>query len=543
MSTPSAAEFPLPPALQEGFWQWDKMHCPRAQTPLTEEIFLSGVSRGFSDAMDEFACPVGIRYQVANYYAYLTVLPQDLGDEPFEERLARYKRTMDDVLPRMGDLWANEWLPSIQPGLERARSTDYQALDDDALLAELERMSGEFYERYVVHGRINFVMVSASLYADAYNEALSPEDPTEPYHTLQGYPTRSLDAGRGLWALRETILASAELRQIFETGDAATLTVTLEGSAAGRTFLEELRTFLDEFAWRSDVFELADPTWREDPTIPLNILQGYIRVSEDEAPDRHYEASIAQREQLLAQARERLAGEPEQLGQIEGLHAMASHYLTLTEDHNYYIDQIGNAVIRLPILELGRRLVERGWLESQDDVFLLYTAEIQAGLAGTDRRALAGQRRAEMARWAEGIPPPVLGEPPPPSGDPLETAIQRMFGLPVEPSRDPSVLTGIGASHGTARGTARVVHDLSEASKVEPGDVLVCEMTMPAWTPLFSTVSAVVADTGGVLSHCAIVSREYGLPCVVGTMMGTAVLQDGMTVTVDGGQGLVRIEA
>ena len=321
------------------------------------------------------------------------------------------------------------------------------------------------------------------------------------------------------------------------------MTVTLEGSAAGRTFLEELRTFLDEFAWRSDVFELADPTWREDPTIPLNILQGYIRVSEDEAPDRHYEASIAQREQLLAQARERLAGEPEQLGQIEGLHAMASHYLTLTEDHNYYIDQIGNAVIRLPILELGRRLVERGRLESQDDVFLLYTAEIQAGLAGTDRRALAGQRRAEMARWAEGIPPPVLGEPPPPSGDPLETAIQRMFGLPVEPSRDPSVLTGIGASHGTARGTARVVHDLSEASKVEPGDVLVCEMTMPAWTPLFSTVSAVVADTGGVLSHCAIVSREYGLPCVVGTMMGTAVLQDGMTVTVDGGQGLVRIEA
>lgn len=148
MSTPSAAEFPLPPALPEGFWQWDKMHCPRTQTPLTEEIFLTGVSRGFSDAMDDFACPVGMHYQVANYYAYSTVLPQDLGDEPFEERLARYKQTMDDVLPRMGDLWANEWLPSIQPGLARARSTDYQALDDGALLAELERMSGEFYERY-----------------------------------------------------------------------------------------------------------------------------------------------------------------------------------------------------------------------------------------------------------------------------------------------------------------------------------------------------------------------------------------------------------
>ncbi len=78
---------------------------------------------------------------------------------------------------------------------------------------------------------------------------------------------------------------------------------------------------------------------------------------------------------------------------------------------------------------------------------------------------------------------------------------------------------------------------------MRPGDVLVCEMTMPPWTPLFSIATAVVADTGGVLSHCAIVSREYGMPCVVGTQIGTAVLQDGMLLTVDGSQGIVRIDA
>ena len=72
---------------------------------------------------------------------------------------------------------------------------------------------------------------------------------------------------------------------------------------------------------------------------------------------------------------------------------------------------------------------------------------------------------------------------------------------------------------------------------------MVCEMTMPPWTPLFSTVSAVVADTGGVLSHCAIVSREYRMPCVVGTLMGTAAIQDGMTITVDGSSGVVRIDS
>ena len=77
-----------------------------------------------------------------------------------------------------------------------------------------------------------------------------------------------------------------------------------------------------------------------------------------------------------------------------------------------------------------------------------------------------------------------------------------------------------------------VCHGIPGERKLKSGDILVCEMTMPAWTPLFSTVAAVVADTGGRLSHCAIVSREYGLPCVVGTAVGTAVLEDGMLVTV-----------
>ena len=72
---------------------------------------------------------------------------------------------------------------------------------------------------------------------------------------------------------------------------------------------------------------------------------------------------------------------------------------------------------------------------------------------------------------------------------------------------------------------------------------MVCEMTMPPWTPLFVTVNAVVADTGGVLSHCAIVSREYRMPCVVGTQVGTALLQDGIKITVDGSTGIVRIDS
>jgi pyruvate,water dikinase len=148
-----------------------------------------------------------------------------------------------------------------------------------------------------------------------------------------------------------------------------------------------------------------------------------------------------------------------------------------------------------------------------------------------------------MDKWSKIVPPPALGEPPESSGDPFEEAMIKMFGLPPEPSRDPDLVTGIGASAGIVQGPAKVVRRLDEASKLQPGDIMVCEMTMPPWTPLFSTVSGLVADTGGVLSHCAIVAREYRLPCVVGTTIGTSVITDGMLLTVDGSKGIVRIDS
>jgi pyruvate,water dikinase len=318
----------------------------------------------------------------------------------------------------------------------------------------------------------------------------------------------------------------------------------LERSDEGRNFLREFRAYLDEFGWRSEAFELADTTWRENPTIPLNTLQGYISLDEDANPDVRFSEAVQTREKLVGQARERLAGDPDKLARFNELYDMGRHNLVLTDDHNFYIDQVGDAILRPPLLEIGRRLVPQGSLADANDVFLLYLAEIRAGLAGVNQQSLAAQRQAEMVAWSKIIPPPTIGEQPPPSDDPWEEAVLRkMLGVPPEPSQDPDVITGTGASPGTVQGRAKVVYDLSEASKIQPGEILVCEMTMPAWTSLFSTVSAVVSDTGGVLSHCAIVSREYRIPCVVGTVMGTSVIKDGMLLTVDGSQGMVRIEA
>jgi pyruvate,water dikinase len=153
------------------------------------------------------------------------------------------------------------------------------------------------------------------------------------------------------------------------------------------------------------------------------------------------------------------------------------------------------------------------------------------------------RRRASFEESARIVPPLHLGAPTPANPDPLFVAIvDKTLGLlPTEPSRDPNVITGVAASPGMVHGTARVVRTLEDASKLRHGDIMVCEMTVPPWVPLFATINGVVADSGGILSHCAIVAREFHLPAVVGTHVGTSVIHDGMLLTVDGTHGLVRI--
>jgi pyruvate,water dikinase len=100
---------------------------------------------------------------------------------------------------------------------------------------------------------------------------------------------------------------------------------------------------------------------------------------------------------------------------------------------------------------------------------------------------------------------------------------------------------GLPGSAGVARGTARVIRSLAEAGKLQPGDVLIAVSTEPPWTPLFATASAIVTDAGGVLSHSAVVAREYRIPAVVGTGNATTTFKDGQLLEVDGNAGTVRV--
>ena len=275
----------------------------------------------------------------------------------------------------------------------------------------------------------------------------------------------------------------------------------------------------------------------------LAAIQGQLGLPAEADPDAQLQRAARVREDLTRRARGRLAGDPAVLARFDELYAHARCYLAIDEDHNFYIDQMGNAGMRLPVLEIGRRLARCEAIAAPEDVFMLNVDEITAGMSGVDQRPTVGVRQADRRRWAAVAPPDTLGVPPADDvADPLLAALSKQDAAPgAGGASGTGVITGTPAAAGVARGYARVARSLSDACAAQPGEVLVCEMTLPTWTPLFSTIAAVVSDTGGVLSHCAIVAREHGIPCVVGTQVGTHRIENGMLLTVDGSRGTVQI--
>jgi len=540
----SEAAFPSPDEI-EGFWAFDKMHAPRPVTPLASDLIVMTLADGFTEAQAEFDAGVAVTNIMVNYYYYASFHPLSDAAE-LADRKSRYEQTLAEKVPHVGRQWTEEWQPEIERQNLAEQAVDYTVMSDDELLAKLEELESRMRDQWRVHGRINFVLIASSQYCDYYDELMQPSDPTESYQSLQGWETKSLAASRGLWQLSRTVVASPGLREVFDTTEPSERVAALEGSEEGRAFLADLRSYLDQYGWRSDaVYDIADVTWREDPSIPLAALSSYLNLDDSASPDVLQEKAVRTRDALLAKARAELADDPDELAHFEELYEAAHYSNPLTEDHAFWIDQMMIAIVRRFTQELGRRLAERGQLADAEDVYMLHKDELQEALRdGVDRTELATQRREEMAAWAKVTPPPTLGTPPPPEADPFMDAITvRLLGItpPDDTPGDPNVIKGVAGSPGVVRGPARVVRSLAEASVLEDGDIMVCEMTLPPWVPLFSIVGGVVADTGGVLSHTAIVARDFELPAVVGTQVGTSAIADGTMVEVDGTKGTVTI--
>jgi len=235
----------------------------------------------------------------------------------------------------------------------------------------------------------------------------------------------------------------------------------------------------------------------------------------------------------------------EALEAMRAANAVNLRMAPLTPDHHFYIDQGANAHVRLVLLAIGRKLVEAGRLDQPDDVMFLRYYELRALIgdaAAVDARGIVARRRAEREAAAKISPRDWVG-----TVTPSQLAFPYLvnWGYPErfhrQQSTDEGTIEGIAGSPGSVEGTARVVMSVEEFDEVRDGDILVCQMTNPAWVVLFTKIVGLVTDTGGTTSHPAVLSREFGIPAVIGTSIATKRIRTGDRIRVDGTKGKVEI--
>jgi pyruvate,water dikinase len=395
-----------------------------------------------------------------------------------------------------------------------------------------------------IHWLLNFAQFSATMKLRAVMEKTRGSVDEALLGRLQNSASdRNWDSIEALWRMKNEVRDDPELKAAFGPDDTSAIAATLRASDRGRRFIaERIEPYQREFGWHAVwSHEFVFPTVREQMEPVLELIRGYLQTDYD------FPSAIeAMRKDIEAASREILDGlSGDALAEMEAANAVNLRMAPLTPDHHFYIDQGANAHVRLVLLAVGEELVDAGRLDRPDDVMFLRYNELRS-LIGSDKalpaRELVASRRAERDAQAKVHPRDWVG-----TVTPSQLAFPYWvnWGYPDrfhrEESADEQVITGIAASPGVLEGTARVVMTVDEFDAVDDGDVLVCQMTNPAWVVLFTRIAALVTDTGGLTSHPAVLSREFGIPAVIGTSNATKRIRTGDRVRVDGGAGLVEI--
>ncbi len=528
-------------------WSLDRLHWPDPITPMFASYYTDIFNVGRMKAAQYYRRPTAaLRAIRINTYLYETTILLSVSDEEQAARLQYWVQALEDTFARFDEFWA-EQLTEIQEHWAFWDSFDLSSAPWHRLLAHLDETLVRATRLWEIHFIVVYPVIAAMSQFEEYYRELFPEKSSlDAYRLLQGLSNKTVETGHALWRLSRQALASAEVRRALAQAATAEVLHALTQSAEGQAFLSALQCYLQSYGQRSATWDWTHPSWIEDPTPVMNNLKAFIHP-EARDPIAAMERLTVEREQAIAEARAQLAGYPKPVVEKFEMLLRAGQVGTiLSEDHDFYIDFGGMYRVRRVLLEVGRRLSEAAVLPVAADVMMLSLPELRetnSALPQLNRRAMVEGRKSELAYWHNIAPPARLGTPSAAASPPdnmMVRAFGKMFAPPLT-STEANVLRGYAGSAGVARGRARVLRTLADGHTLQPGDILVAEMTSPPWTPLFATAAAIVTDTGGVLSHSAVVAREYRIPAVVGTGTATQVIRDGQMLEVDGSAGVVRL--
>ncbi|MGH3142812.1 MAG: PEP-utilizing enzyme, partial [Gaiellales bacterium] len=532
---------------EQRFWFWNSMHFPLPM-PAFDVFCVDSPYQAFAEWQNRFfAVPpaMGIEYRIVNGYVYISGNPV-LDQEKIAERAEFFQRRAGYYFEHWEELY-EKWKEKMQAliaQLTELRVPDLSEYDSDELMLDDTQQSTFFelletYDRTLRCGDLawqhhfELLMLGYGAYmtfADFCKSQL-PDIPDQ--HVAQ------MIAGIDVVLFRP----DAELRRLARLAvdpgvDAAfvdgrtpdAIDAELSTSDAGQAWLEELERVKDPWfnmATGDGLYHYYG-SWLDDPSIPYASLIGYVRaLKAGEEIERPTEEIQRERDRLSEESGALLGDEARKT--FEELLALSRRVFPFVEEHKFYCDYWFLTRWWNKVREFGDLLETHRFLEEAEDVFHLTREEVGAALndlllawaAGGEPLGpkhwppIVARRKALLERLAEWTPPPALGVAPEAIMDP---AVIMLWGITTERvnewarQQDGGVeLRGAAASPGTVEGVARVVIDVRQIRDVRDGDILVCPSTSPAWAPIFSNVKAVVTDIGGVMSHAAIVCREYGL--------------------------------
>jgi phosphohistidine swiveling domain-containing protein len=549
------------------FWVYDDLHCPHPLSPMYEDI--GGWWLSCDHMFRRFGTPFATDwiYKNVNGYLYTAAIPAEAGlavatqeynyrttpivpeDPDYAAKIGTY---LGAVLPTYGLQFVNWWRDRLVPEMDRNFVYIESMLDkqDELNLMELACLledAIDIHDRHwKIHWMLNFAQLSATLNLRATMEKTHGKIDEVLLGRLQNSAKdRNWDSIEALWKMKEEAKADPVLAAAFKADTAGEIIASLKQTERGKQFIaERVVPYQKEYGWHAVwSHEFIFPTVREQMEPVIELVRGYIETNYD------YPKTIsALANDIKAAAEEILEGlEGEALDEMRAANEINLRMAPLTPDHHFYIDQGANAHVRLVLMAIGKKLVAAGHLDSPEDVVFFRYNELRVFIgnpAAMDGRAIVAKAKAAREAAYQFRPKEWVGTA---TATQLAFPYLNLWGFPEKFYRKPSEvagqITGLGGSPGVVEGIARVVLREDQFDEVRAGDILVCQMTNPAWVVLFTKIVGLVTDAGGTVSHPAVLSREFGIPAVVGTSVATEQIRNGDRVRINGTTGLVEILA
>lgn len=539
------------------FWFYDDNHVPNPVSPMY--FSLHGWWGPTLDYMyRRFGFPIGCAWNAkkVNGYVYTAISPRD----PNEAALIGpyYGWIMPTYAENFLEWWQQRYLPEIKRNFEYLDTYDTKNASLQELMVFLEEAIDIQERHFRLHWILNLAQFQASLTFQILAKEFIPDvDGTLLGRILISLEDRNWDSVRELWQLKEEVKANPELKQTFDSKETASAIIpALQATPTGRAFMEKVQAYLKEYGYKPlYTHEYIYKLWVEDPTPAVETIKGYL-VSDYNFPEE-YEKIKNDQQAAMRELMEKVPADApaEKKEALQEAMRLAVKMMPLTPDHHFYFDQGTFARMRLVLLAIGRKMVEMGLLRDPEDIMFLEYDQLRYYVAnpksesnpnGYDGISLIKEARRKWEDAFKTTPRDWVGTVT--RWNMYEEIYHTLWGYPerFERAREgkkeaADKVIGLPAAAGVAEGYARIVKSPDEFDQVKRGEIMVCLMTNPAWVIVFSKIKGVVTDAGGVLSHTAVVSREFGIPAVVGTSDATRRIKTGDRVRVNGFTGVVEI--